>query len=136
MAAKFVLNDAEQVRTCIAPIATGTAIEYGDLVAMTSGLIVKAAAASTAIAYCTKAHPANSGTQIEVTVGNDFTLLGTANAVFAAAHRGTEVDIVDTTQLINVGASSTDVLKVSICENTGVIGSANNVEVRINKPLF
>jgi hypothetical protein len=134
--AKFQVVGSEKLRTVIAPIATGTAVEYGDLVSMTSGLIVKAAAASTAVALCTKAHPANSGTKIEVTEGNDFTMRGTANANFAATHRGTEVDVVDTTQTINVGASSTKVLKVSIAEDAGVVGSANDVLVRINKPLF
>lgn len=134
--AKFRLRSGEKVRTTIAKIATATAIEYGDLVTLDSGLIVKAAAASTAVALCTKAHPANSGTQIEVTVGNDFTMRGTASGNFAQANVGAEVDIVDTTQNINLGASSTDVLKVSISEDAGVVGSANNVEVRINRPLF
>lgn len=134
--AKFQVVGSEKLRTVIAPIATATAIEYGDLVTIDSGLIIKAAAASTALAYCVKAHPANSGTQIEVTEGNDFTLRGTADANFAAANRGTEVDIVDTTQYIDLGTSSTDVLKVSIAEDAGVVGSANDVLVRINKPLF
>jgi hypothetical protein len=74
---KFVIRNGEQIRTTIAPIATGTAIEYGDLVTISSGLIIKAVAASTTVALCTKAHPANSGTQIEVSVGNDFTMRGT-----------------------------------------------------------
>lgn len=136
MAAKFVVSDGEQVRTRMCPIATGTAIEYGDLVAISSGLIIKAVAASAKVALCTKAHPANSGTQIEVSVGNDFTMRGTMDTNFAATHRGGEYDINDTTQTIDVGASSTDVLVVSIAENAGVVGSASNVEVRINKPLF
>jgi hypothetical protein len=39
-------------------------------------------------------------------------------------------------QLIDVGSSSTDVLLQDISENAGVVGSVNNVRVRINKPLF
>jgi len=136
MAAKFVITNAERLRTIMAPIATGTAIEYGDLVAVSSGLIVKAAAASTAVAYCVKAHPANSGTQIQITEGNNFTLRGTMDVVFAAAYRGVEYDINDTTQTIDQGGTTTKVLKVSIGEDAGVVGSASNVLVRINKPIF
>ena len=133
---KFVIRNGEKIRTTIAPIATGTAIEYGDLVTISSGLIVKAAAASTTVALCTKAHPANSGTQIEVSVGNDFTMRGTMDVVFAAAYRGVEYDINDTTQTIDQGGTTNKVLKVSISEDAGVIGSAAGVEVRINKPIF
>jgi hypothetical protein len=136
MAAKYTIRGAEKVRTIMAPIASATAIEYGDLVTVSSGLIVKAAAASTAVALCTKAHPANSGTQIEVTEGNDFTMLGTMDVNFAAAYRGVEYDINDTTQTIDQGGTSTKVLKVSIGEDAGTVGSPNNVVVRINKPLF
>lgn len=133
---KFVIRNGEEIRTTIAPIATGTAIEYGDLVTISSGLIVKAAAASTTVALCTKAHPANSGTQIEVSVGNDFTMRGTMDVVFAAAYRGVEYDINDTTQTIDQGGTTNKVLKVSISEDAGVVGSAAGVEVRINKPIF
>lgn len=133
---KFVIRNGEKIRTTIAPIATGTAIEYGDLVTISSGLIVKAVAASTTVALCTKAHPANSGTQIEVSVGNDFTMRGTMDVVFAAAYRGVEYDINDTTQTIDQGGTTNKVLKVSISEDAGVIGSAAGVEVRINKPIF
>mgnify|MGYP000984509987 FL=1 len=133
---KFVIRNGEKIRTTIAPIATGTAIEYGDLVTISSGLIIKAVAASTTVALCTKAHPANSGTQIEVSVGNDFTMRGTMDVVFAAAYRGVEYDINDTTQTIDQGGTTNKVLKVSISEDAGVIGSAAGVEVRINKPIF
>lgn len=135
-AGKFKLRDGEKVRTIIAPIATATVIEAGDLVAISSGLIIKAVAASAAVAFCPNGHAANSGAQVEVTVGNDFTLRGTMDVVFAAAYRGGEYDINDTTQTIDQGASSTDVLKVSIGEDAGTVGSASNVCVRINKPLF
>ncbi len=136
MAAKFVITNAERLRTIMAPIATGTAIEYGDLVTVSSGLIVKAAAASTTVALCVKAHPANSGTQIQITEGNDFTMRGTMDVVFAAAYRGVEYDINDTTQTIDQGGTTNKVLKVSIAEDAGVVGSASNVLVRINKPIF
>lgn len=136
MAAKFKLRDGEKLRTIMAPIASATAITAGDLVTVSSGLIIKAVAASTALAWCPKGHAANSGTQVEVTVGNDFTLLGTMDVVFAAAYRGVEYDINDTTQTIDQGGTTLKVLKVSIGENAGTVGSASNVEVRINKPLF
>ncbi len=70
-------------------------------------------------------------------MGNDFTLTGTADANFAVTNKGTEVDLVGTTtQLIDLGASATDVLKVSARDTAGTVGETTNVEVRINKPLF
>lgn len=136
MAVKFAVVGSEKLRTIIAPIATGTAIEYGDLVTVSSGLIIKAVAASDTVALCVKAHPANSGTQIQITEGNDFTMRGTMDVVFAAAYRGVEYDINDTTQTIDQGGTTKKVLKVSIGEDAGVVGSASNVLVRINKPIF
>ena len=135
-AGKYKFRDGERVRLTRAVIATGTVIEAGDLVTIASGLITKAAAASTAVAFCPDGHAANTGTTVEVTVGNDFTLIGTGDAVFAATYRGGEYDINDTTQTVDYGASSTDVLKVDISEDAGVVGTAAGVTVRINKPLF
>ena len=135
-AGKYKLRDGERVRLTRAVIATGTVIEAGDLVTIASGLITKAAAASTAVAFCPDGHAANTGTTVEVTVGNDFTLIGEGDAVFAAAYRGGEYDINDTTQTVDYGASSTDVLKVDISEDAGVVGTAAGVTVKINKPLF
>ena len=134
--AKYVIKNGEQVRMTIAPIETATAIEAGDLVTMTSGYITKAVAASTKVALCPKGHAANSGTSVEVTVGNDFTMEGEGDANFAITYRGGEYDINDTTQTINYGASSTDVLTVGISNDAGVVDVASGVTVRINKPLF
>ena len=119
-----------------AVIDNSTVIEAGDLVALSSGLVVKAAAASTAVAWCPDGHASGDGTDVEVSLGNDFTLVATGDAVFAAAYRGGEYDINDTTQTVDYGASSTDVLKVDISEDAGVVGTAAGVTVKINKPLF
>jgi hypothetical protein len=135
-AGKWKLRDGERVRMTRAVIATGTAIEAGDLVTLTSGLVTKAAAGSTKIAWCPNGHEANSGTSVEVSVGNDFTLVGTGDAVFAATHRGNEYDLNDNTQTIDYDASTTDVLTVDISEDAGVVGTAAGVTCRINKPLF
>lgn len=135
-AGKYKLRDGERVRLTRAVIADGTVIEAGDLVTIASGLITKAAAASTAVAWCPDGHASGDGTDVEVTLGNDFTLVTTGDAVFAAAYRGGEYDINDTTQTVDYGASSTDVLKVDISEDAGVVGTAAGVTVRINKPLF
>ncbi len=136
MAARFVVRDAEKLRTIIAPIASATAIEAGDLVGISSGLIIKAVDTSTKIAFSPKAHPANSGTSIEITVGNDFTLLGTMDVAFAAAYRGVDYDINATTQTIDQGGTTYKVLTVGCGNDSGTVGSASNVEVRIAKPIF
>lgn len=135
----FRLKDGEQVRTVRALKASATVIEAGDLVAKESetGDIIKATASSTALAWCPNGAAAGE-TEVDVTIGNDFTLLGTNENVFAATMKGTEVDlvIVSTVQKINDDASSTDVLKIGIDKDSGVVGATTNVAVRINKPIF
>ena len=137
MARDFEIKDGEVVRGKKCLIASATVIEAGDLVTLSSGLIIKATAGSTAVALALEAS-AVGDTEINVSVGNDFTLVGTADAVFAVTQKGTEVDIVVSggAQLIDVGSSSTDVLKVAIGKDAGTVGSTSNVEVKINKPLF
>lgn len=135
-AGKWKLRDGEKVRCTRAVIADDTVIEAGDLVTISSGLIIKGAAASAKLAFCPDGHASGDGTDVEVTVGNDFTLVGTGDEVFAAAYRGGEYDLNDTTQTIDYGASTTDVLTVDISEDAGVVGTAAGVTVRINKPLF
>lgn len=132
-----IVGGLHGVPTVLATIASATVIEAGDMVALTDGLIVKAAANSAAIAYAPNGS-ANGETKIEVTVGNDFLLEGTADANFAVAKKGAEVDLVVTSnvQLIDLGESTTDVLKVDISENAGTVDVKTGVRVKINKPLF
>ena len=132
-----VVGGLHGVPTVLATKASATVIEPGDFVAIANGLIVKAAADSAAIAYAPNGAGAGE-TKIEVTLGNNFLLEGTADANFAVAKKGAEVDlaVVNNVQLIDLGESTTDVLKVDISENAGTVGSANNVRVRINKPIF
>jgi len=132
---KFKVKDGEQVRTVKCLLDTATVIAAGDLVAIASNEIVVADSASVAIAWCPKGS-ASGETVCEVSIGNDFTLEGTGDAVFAASYKGGEYDINDTTQTIDYGASTTDVLKVGISQDAGTVGTAAGVEVRINKPLF
>jgi hypothetical protein len=123
-----------QYETVLATIASATVIEAGDLVAMSSGLIIKAVAASAEVAFAAGAS-AVGDTKIEVTNGR-VDLIGTGDAVFAVAQKGTEVDIVGTTTLlIDVGASTTDVLRISAKEDAGTVGSTDDIKVEINKPI-
>lgn len=133
----FRIKTAEILRTVKADKASATVIEAGDLVAMDdSRLIIKAVADSAAIAYAPNG-AGNGETEIDVTVGNDFTLVGTAKNNFAVTQKGTEVDLVGTTNLlIDNNATTTKVLKIGIAKDSGVANSKANVEVRINKPLF
>ena len=134
--ADFKLKDGEQFRQVRATKDTATVIEAGDLVAISSGLIIKAVAASTAVAFTRNGAPAGT-TEIDVSTGNDFTLLGTSDANFAVTDKGIVCDLVGTTTLlIDLGTSSTDVFKVGIDETSGTAGATTNVSVRINKPIF
>lgn len=132
----FTLVGDEALRTAICPIASATVIEAGDLVEDSSGLIVKGTATGAKLAWSPKAKAAGT-TQIECSRGNAFLLKGTGDAVFAAAQRGTDVDLVvnSTNQQIDVGTSSTKVLTIDFAEDAGVVGSASNIRVKINLPI-
>jgi len=133
----FKTKDAEVFRMTTCVIASATVIAPGDLVTLSSGLIIKAVAASTAVAYCPKGSAVGE-TTCEVSLGNEFTLVGTADANFAVTDKGIECDLVisGAVQLIDLGASTTDVLKVGISDSAGTVGATTVVEVRINKPLY
>lgn len=133
----FKLKDGEVIRTRKALKGSSTVIEPGDLVALSSGLVIKATAGSTAVAYCPNGG-VNGQTEIDVTVGNDFTLVGTGDAAAAVTDKGIECDLVVNTndQQVDLGSNSTKVLKVGIAKDSLTAGSASGIEVRINKPLF
>lgn len=138
MAKDFEIKQQGQgFRTRVCEIASATVIEPGDLVTMTNNLIVKADENSTALAYAINGSAAGE-TSIEITEGNDFTLVGTGDEVYSEDYRGDLVDLVvdNGTQQIDVGASTTDVFQIIGAEDSGVVGSASGIEVRINKPLF
>ena len=131
-----VVGGLHGLPTVLATIATATVIEAGDLVTLSSGLIIKAVAASTQIAYAPYGSAAGE-VKIEISKGNDFMLEGTADANFAVTIKGTFVDLVGTTNLlVDVGASTTDVFQVDASENAGTAGSTAKVHVKINKPLI
>ena len=113
--------------------ASATVIEAGDMVALSSGLAIKAVAASTALGFAV-AGAGDGETEIVVISDPNVVFQGTADANFAVANRGTEVDLVGTTtQLIDLGTSTTDVFKVEPGSNAGTVGSTEGVLVRINK---
>lgn len=132
----FELFGDEALRTTICPIASATVIEAGDLVEVASGLIVKATATGAKLAWSPKAK-ASGETQIECSRGNAFLLVGTGDAVFAAAQRGKDVDLVvnSNNQQIDVGTSSTKVLTIDFASDAGVVGSASNIHVKIALPV-
>jgi len=136
MSADFKIKDGEEVRTRICAIGSSTVLEPGDMVAISSGLIVKAGATSAKIAFCPKGS-LDGETEVEVTEGNNFTLLATADANYAVTDQGLLCDIVGTTTLLaDIGTSSTNVLQIGLGKNAGTAGSTANVEVKINKPIF
>ncbi len=133
----FKVISEEDYGTVIVTIASATVIEAGDVCELSSGLPIKGTATGAKLAFSPFAC-ANGETQIELSVGNNFVLEGTADANFAVTNKGAEVDLVVNSgaQEIDLGASSTDVFVVDISENAGTVGAATNVRVKINKPLF
>ena len=132
---KYKLVDGEKVRTVRCAIASATEIAAGDLVAISSGLIVKATNTSAAVAW-TPQGSKNGDTVIEVSVGNDFTLVGEMDVVFAVAYKGVAYDINNTTQTIDQGGTTYKVVKVDMSEDAGTVGTATGVRCRINAPIF
>ena len=119
-------------------IANTTVIENGDLVALSSGLIIKATATSAKVARAMEAHASGDGTSIECSLGRAKLKMDASDA-FAAAHRGGEYDIAvdgdSGAQTINQSGTSYKVLMMSPDENAGTVGSTSDVQVIINKPL-
>ena len=129
----FTVVEDITLRTVIVTIASAEVIEAGDMCELSSGLPVKGTASGAKLAYAPFASPSGD-TQIELTIGNDFTLKGTGDAAFAVSQKGTEVDLVvnSNNQEIDVGASSTDVFVVDISENAGTVDALTNIRVKIN----
>jgi hypothetical protein len=99
------------------------------------GLAIKAVAASTSLAYVVSVP---TETTVQVNADPTQVYVGTADANFAKAMRNTEVDLaIDGAgnQLIDVGASLTDVFKVVGAIEAGTVGSTLEVQVVINKPI-
>ncbi len=136
---EFILKKDEIFRTVKALKASATVLPYGCLVALdANGLIIKATSTSTAVAYCPNGGAAGE-TEVDVSVGNNFSLigLGNATAVFAAAQKGTTCDISGTTSVVIDNSHQVEnVLRIGISKDAGVVGSAANIEVKIEKPLF
>jgi hypothetical protein len=116
--------------------ASATVIEAGDMVALASGLAIKAVAASTEIAFSPSGAPAGE-TTVQVLVDRQASFIGTGAAVFAVANRGKVCDLSGTTnQLINSAAILTGVFKIDAGDDAGTVGSTANMVARIEKTLY
>ena len=122
-----------EVRSMICTIATATVIEVGDLVALSSGLIIKATATSAKIARALEAS-ASGDVTIEVTRGRVEIEIDCEDA-FAVAHKGGEYDITAGTQTLNQSGNSYKVLMVDPSQDAGTVDGTTNIKCIINKPL-
>lgn len=134
----FKVAGEEKLRTCIATIGNTVVIEAGDLVEAASGLAIKGTATGTKLAWSPFAHASGDGTQIEITVGNDFILEGDGDDVYSVADKGTLADLVVDTgvQHIDVGTASTNVFLICMEQPNAVVGAVGGIQVRIALPLF
>lgn len=133
----FRLKDGEKIRTMKVSKGSSTVLEKGDLVEMSSGEVIKATATGSKLAWCPNGG-ADGETEIEITVGNDFTLLGTADTAYVKATHGGGLDcdlVIDTgVQEIDLGSTSKKVFTVK--PGGGTVGETTNIEVRIALPIF
>jgi hypothetical protein len=112
--------------------ASATVIPADSLVALSSGLVVAAGASDTKIGYCVGG--AVSGvTDVSVVIGNNYEIELNADEVFAATHRGTDVDMVvsGTEQKVDLGSNSVKIFTVEGGADAGTVGEKTNVRVRI-----
>jgi len=133
----FKVVSEETLRTAFATIASATVIEAGDVCEASSGLPIKGTASAAKLAYSPFAC-ASGDTQIELTVGNDFILEGSGDAVYAVADKGTAADLIvtSTVQLIDVSGSSTNVFVVCMSQPDAVVGAVTHIRVAIDLPLY
>lgn len=136
----FVIKDGERFRTVRCAKAVGVTITAGRMVTLSSALIVEAGAESTSIAYAPNG-AASADTEVDVTIGRDFTLIGTLSTGFEPeTHLGNAYDIavgVGSAQTINASDTDEGVLQIGISIDSGVDDSTA-VECRIanGKALF
>lgn len=123
------------------PKDPAVAIEGGRLVTVdVNKLAIEADATSTAVAYTQDGAPVGQD-YVNVIFDPKVLLVGTADANFASTDLYLEVDVVmsGSDQLIDLGASTTDVLKVipnAFDTGVNVVGQAEDVLVKINKHLL
>jgi len=135
-------NPEHSYRTTSLPKDAATVIEAGKLVGVDgSNLAIEADATSTFIAYTPFGAPAGQEFVLVCSDKENVTLTGTADANFAVANLYTEVDVVINSgvQNIDLGASTTDVLRVIpnvVDTDLNTVGSPSNVLVTINKHLI
>lgn len=141
---KLLRRDRDS-RTTVLEKDPATILEQGQFctIDVATGLAVKAGAAATSIALVIATPETSDGlledNQVMVSADFDAVLVGTADAPFAKTNRNTEVDIAiggGGEQLIDIAASTTDVLVVLASEDAGTVGSELEVQVKVNKPLF
>jgi len=131
-------KDGEKFRTRKVESASATVIPAGSFVELDAGgLAIKATATAAKLAYCPDGKLAGE-TDAEVTVGNDFTVKIAGASNYAKTQRGLDYDlsVPGGVQKLNQAATTLKVLTVSSAIDGGVVGSANNIEVRIAKPIF
>jgi len=139
-----ILRRDRDTRTAVLEKDPAVVLEQGQFCTIdaATGLAVKATAASTSIALVIATPETSTGlladNQVQVSADFNAVLVGTADAPFAKTNRNTEVDIAidgSGNQLIDIAASTTDVLVVLASEDAGTVGSAEEVLVKVNKPL-
>ncbi len=133
----FKIKTGEKFRTVRCTKAAGVTIAAGRLVTLASGLIVEALTASSRVAYAPNG-AASADTEVDVTIGNDFTLVGTPEQNYVVTGKGATCDITGAggAQTIKNTTQSTNVLRLGISESAGIAGTVTPIEVQIALPLF
>lgn len=117
---------------------SATVIPKKSFVALDAGgLAIPADETSTQIAYTEEGAEAGT-TSVDVHVDSEVLYRMDSDAAFAKTNRSTEVDIIidgSGKQLIDLDASTTDVLKVMPQNGPEKVGELTDLIVKVNKPL-
>ena len=117
--------------------ASATVIAPNSFVKLASWLAVEDDGAGTALAF-TKAWAWEWATTVTVIRNPNLVLAITPNANFAKTHRGNTYDIAIASdkQVLNVWATTTNVLKVLASSTHGTVGWTDDVHVTIASSIF
>ena len=116
--------------------ASVTVLVHGRFAGYTANLAIVAGAATARLGYLITDGP-NGSLTVQVFDDPRIVYEGTADANFAITDRGAIVDMVlsGADQLIDKGASVTDVFRIEDTSKAGVVGSTLDVRIKVNKGL-
>lgn len=125
------------VETRKAAIDTDTVIEAGDLVAIDTGLIIKATSTSGKVSRAQEAHAAGGPLLIEISIGKIEITMDSSD-VFAVTQREIAYDIAidgNGKATVNQSGNTYKNIRIAIDNKVGKVGKTTDIKCVIDKPI-